>query len=258
MKILAINGSNRGKHGYTQFLIDKVFEGARANGAECETIVLSECHINRCTGCFTCQKKERLYKCIFDDIDDTNIIYDKMRLADIIIFATPVYVFHMSSLLKNLLDRYLSTSDCSDIDISKKGMFFHSIDHALCSKPFATIICQDNLENETHKNIITYFKTYSKFMDANYVGSLVRKSGQLAGHGETNDGMIRFPQLVEIYKAYVKAGEELVKNGRIHHITEKKSNQSLIKISPIVKIMAKSKAFRGKIIRKAKKLSLGM
>jgi multimeric flavodoxin WrbA len=39
MKILAINGSNRGKHGYTQFLIDKVFEGAKANGAECETIM---------------------------------------------------------------------------------------------------------------------------------------------------------------------------------------------------------------------------
>ena len=68
----------------------------------------------------------------------------------------------------------------------------------------------------------------------------------------------RFPQLVEIYKTYVNAGEELVKNGRIHRITKKKANQSLIKISPIVKILAKSSSFRGKILMKAKKMSLGL
>lgn len=68
----------------------------------------------------------------------------------------------------------------------------------------------------------------------------------------------QFPQLVEIYKAYVKAGEDLVKNGRIHRITEKRANQSLIKISPIVKILAKSSSFRGKILMKAKKMSLGL
>ncbi len=68
----------------------------------------------------------------------------------------------------------------------------------------------------------------------------------------------QFPQLVEIYKAYVKAGEELVKNGRIHRITDKKANQSLKKISPIVKILTKSRSFRGKILMKAKKSSLGL
>lgn len=53
MKILAINASYRGKNGYTQFLINKVFEGAKTTGAECETIVLSEHDVKRCICCFT-------------------------------------------------------------------------------------------------------------------------------------------------------------------------------------------------------------
>jgi multimeric flavodoxin WrbA len=38
MKILAINGSHRGDQGHTRFLIDLVFRGARAAGAECECL----------------------------------------------------------------------------------------------------------------------------------------------------------------------------------------------------------------------------
>ena len=36
MKILAINASHRGDQGYTRFLIDRLFQGASAAGAECD------------------------------------------------------------------------------------------------------------------------------------------------------------------------------------------------------------------------------
>ncbi|MCX7774072.1 MAG: flavodoxin family protein, partial [Clostridia bacterium] len=94
MKILAINGSHRGRNGYTQFLINKVLEGAASQGAEVETVTLTEHTIQRCTGCFTCQKQARLGKCIYDGKDAAAMIYNKMREADLLIFATPVYVFN--------------------------------------------------------------------------------------------------------------------------------------------------------------------
>ncbi|MBP2650810.1 MAG: NADPH-dependent reductase [Firmicutes bacterium] len=252
MKVLAINGSQRGKNGYTQFLIEKLFEGVIRAGGECESVTLSELNIKRCTGCFTCQKADHYLKCIFDGIDDVATVYEKMRQADIIIFGTPVYIFTMSGLLLNLLDRYPSTSNCSDLNISKSGLFFHQIDTAICSKPFVTLICQDNIETETHKNIISYFKTYSRFMDAPYIGSLIRKSAIIAGYGKNDAKLLEYPLLNEIYAAFRKAGEELVISGRINKATQKKANQELIKLPHFVKPMLKLSFFRKIIQNKIK------
>jgi len=239
VKILAINGSHRGKKGYTQFLINKLFEGVIEAGGECESITLSELDIKMCTGCFTCQKDNHYLKCIFEGRDDAAKVYDKMRNADIIIFGTPVYIFNISGLLINFLDRYTSTCNCSDLKISKSGLCFHHIDTAMCSKPFVTLICQDNIENETHKNIISYFKTYSRFMDAPYVGSIVRKSAIIAGHGKNEAKLLEYPVLNDIYAAFRNAGKELVTSGRISKTTQKKANQELIKVPWFVRLMIK-------------------
>ncbi len=252
MEIVAINASYRGKKGYTEFLIGKLFEGASAAGAKCESVTLSELDIKRCTGCFTCQRDDRLFRCIHDGKDDAKTVFDKMRHADIIVFATPVYVFNMSTLLKTLLDRYLATSNCSSLKISKSGLFFHHIDEDLCSKPFATVICQDNIENETHKSIVSYFETYARFMDAKYVGSLVRRSAETAGHGRDEDKLNQYPVLKDIYDAFREAGKELVLSGRIGHSTQNRANRRVINIPPLVRYMARFPFLRGNIEKKAR------
>jgi hypothetical protein len=249
MKILAINGSYRGKTGYTQFLIEKLFEGATQAGAECESVTLAELDIKRCKGCFACQKEGHFLKCIFDGKDDVAEVYEKMKKADLIIFATPVYIFNMSVLLKNLFDRYASVCNCFSMNINKSGLCFHHIDASVCSKPFVTLICQDNIENETHKNIISYFETYARFMDADYVGSLVRKSGVAAGHGKSEARLLEYPVLNEIYNAFRKAGKELAVSGRISKSTQRAANQEIIKVPSFITFMARFPFFR-KIISK--------
>ncbi len=250
MKILAINSSFRGKKGYTQFLIDRLFEGATAAGADCETVVLAEKEIRRCTGCFLCQRKDRLYKCIHDGNDDARNVFDKMREADLIIFATPVYVFGMSSLLKNLLDRYPATADCSELRITKSGLFFHRIDESLCAKPFATIVSHDNVEWATHENIVSYFMTYAKFMDAKYVGSLVRSSAMAAGHGWDGAALVKFPVLKDIYAAFQVAGAELVLRGRIRSKTQHRANRAIVRIPLTVRLLAHIPGMQEKITQK--------
>ena len=254
MNIVAINGSHRGRKGYTHFLIEKLFDGARAGAANCEEIILSELNIKNCTGCFTCQREGHLRRCIYEGKDDAESVFKKMREADIIVFATPVYVFAMSSLIKNLLERYNATADCNDFKISRSGLFFHDIDTALCSKPFITIICQDNIEKETHRNIVDYFKTYARFMDARYAGSLVRTAGMIAGYGSDKTKFDKYPILTDIYAAFYDAGLELTKNGTISRSVQKRANRQLVPVPPFVKLLARVPAVRDRIAAERTKM----
>lgn len=257
MKIVAINGSHRGKNGYTQFLINKLFEGAQRAGAKCETIVLAEHNINRCLGCRVCQTQKSYLKCVFDKRDDVDRLFDIMRAADMLVYATPIYIFTMSGLMKTFLDRITSIGDSSMLALSKAGLFFHHIDKQLASKPFALISCQDNFEPETFKNLVSYFKTFSKFLDAPLVGVLARTSGSLVGHGMAPEREAHYPKIHDIYEAFMQAGEELVHKGQISRATEKSANQLIIDIPKPIQFLLKfqwirkNKRVMDKIFKKA-------
>ena len=230
MKILAINGSHRGDKGYTHFLLEKLFHGAVEAGAECETIPLAKLRINRCLGCGQCHTDDHLLQCVYDDKDDVKAVFQKMAGADILVYATPVYVFGMSGLLKTFIDRMNATGNALDLRVSKKGLMFHHVDRAICSKPFVVLVCCDNLETETPRNVLSYFRTFSKFMDAPQVWTLVRNGGRLSGHGGDPDRQGRFPKILEVYAAYEQAGRELWREGRIRRGTQCRANQEIIPV----------------------------
>jgi multimeric flavodoxin WrbA len=258
MKIVAINASHRGDKGFTHFLIDKVAAGARQEGASFETIVLAQHNINRCSGCQVCHTERSYLQCIYEDKDDVKDIFAKMRETDIILFATPVYLFTMSGLLKVFLDRINATGDSGKLQLSESGLFFHHIDSALCSKPFALLVCCDNVEDETPKNVISYFRTYSKFMDAPMVGTLVRKSGKFIGHGRSPEKEKHYPRIFEVYEAFEQAGRELATIGRIRSRTEKRACQQIIGIPPALTMLMKFRPFRERAIEKAKTIFTDM
>jgi len=259
MKILAINGSHRGEKGYTQVLIDKFFEGAKQLNAQCETIVLKNHKINQCLGCRVCHKPEHYLKCVYDEKDDIKEIFDKMRKADILVFATPIYIFNMTGLMKVFLDRITSTADSSIKTISNSGLFFHHIDKNLISKPFVLITTQDNIENETSKNVESYFRTFSSFLDAPFVGYIRRKSGSLIGYGKDLEKEKQYPIIIKVNEAIKKAGFEIVKFGKIKKRTENNCNRKIIPIPSIIELLLKFRFFRNnkvfmtKMLEKVKK-----
>ena len=79
MKIIAINGSHRGENGYTEFLLNKLFQGAQEAGADCEIIHLAKMKMNRCTGCQHCHNEDSLFHCIYENKDDVLSIFNRMR-----------------------------------------------------------------------------------------------------------------------------------------------------------------------------------
>jgi putative NADPH-quinone reductase/putative sterol carrier protein len=104
MKVLAINGSPRGAKGNTDRITQAFLEGAREAGAETETIYLKDKNIKHCRGCFTCWTKTPGV-CIHKD--DMPALLEKLRYADMTVYATPLYVFTVSGIMKDFMDRII-------------------------------------------------------------------------------------------------------------------------------------------------------
>lgn len=97
--VLVISTSLR-VHSNSEALADSFIEGAKAAGNSVEKISLKGKSIAFCKGCLACQKAGA---CVIKD--DALDIAEKMRNADVIAFATPIYYYEMSGQMKTLLDR---------------------------------------------------------------------------------------------------------------------------------------------------------
>lgn len=250
MKILAINASYRGDQGHTHFLIDKLFRGANAAGAECEVVTLARHKINRCLACDECHTAEHYLKCLYAEKDNVAGIFAKITSADLVIYATPVYLFGVSGLLKTFLDRFYSTSDVNQMRVTRSELLFHHVDEKICSKPFVSLVVCDNLDPEMPKNACEYFRTFARFMDAPHVGELIRSGGRLFGHGHDPRAAERFLKIRAVYAAYERAGRELALNGRISMATQREANQEIIPI-PFFGLLKRLTPLKRMMVQKA-------
>jgi len=100
MKILAIHGSPRTLRSNTRRLAQFVLEGAAETGAETEMIDLCDLRVTPCTACEGCSFNGI---CVFDD--DVPLLVERMKEADGIVFASPVYIDNVSGQMKVFFDR---------------------------------------------------------------------------------------------------------------------------------------------------------
>ena len=99
MKAIAIVGSPR-KNGNTEILARHTLKAIKEEGLDTELIRLAGLDIKPCTACDACKKQER---CTIND--DLWPVYIKMKEADAIIFASPVYFSSATPEIKALMDR---------------------------------------------------------------------------------------------------------------------------------------------------------
>lgn len=84
----------------SEFLARECERGAKDADHNVEFISLKGKNIGFCIGCLACQKSGT---CVLkDDISD---FLDKVKNADVLIFATPIYYYEMSGQMKTLFDR---------------------------------------------------------------------------------------------------------------------------------------------------------
>jgi multimeric flavodoxin WrbA len=114
--IVGINGSPH-KNGTTSMLLKRVLNSSKKSGAETLLIHLVDKNIKPCLGCYS--KNSELCKYPCKQKDDMQEIHRLIIKADGIVFASPVYWFNMSGLMKNFVDR-LTCLACSGYLIKGK------------------------------------------------------------------------------------------------------------------------------------------
>lgn len=175
---LYINGSNRNKNCY-RILNDVKTENDKL-------ISLADKSINYCLGCNSCRNNLENYCIIEDDMLD---IYEYMLKADKIIIASPIYMNHITGILKNVIDRWNPFSYRGNL----KGKDIYLI----------TIGQMSEQENKDIANTIKeYFEGISEFMEFRF--HFIRNL--TAGDIETVDDVSK------MYKNYDEIIEEIKNN----------------------------------------------
>ena len=99
MKVILINGSPH-QNGTTARALKELTAELNNCGIETETVPMAGKVIRGCIGCYYCRKNG---KCVFND--EVNEVAQKIKSADGLIIATPVYYASVSGTLKCFLDR---------------------------------------------------------------------------------------------------------------------------------------------------------
>ena len=100
-KILVVMGSPR-KEGNSATLAKQVAAAAEASGAEVESVYLHDMEVSPCTACDLC-RDDTATECVIDD--RMTSLYPKLRSADVLVIASPIYWFTMSAQTKLFMDR---------------------------------------------------------------------------------------------------------------------------------------------------------
>jgi multimeric flavodoxin WrbA len=100
MKVIGLIASPH-KEGNTAWIVNKILEGAKEQGAETEAYYFSELDIKPCRGCLGCHKGDR--GCVVDD--DMQKLYAALERADAVVLGSPIYMGQMSGQAKVFVDR---------------------------------------------------------------------------------------------------------------------------------------------------------
>lgn len=107
-KIIVLNGSPR-KNGNTSALVREFVRGAEQAGNQVQVFQLGSMQIGGCKGCFGGGKNPDS-PCV--QKDDMEKIYPAYKEADVLVLASPLYYWTISSQLKTAFDRLFAVAEC--------------------------------------------------------------------------------------------------------------------------------------------------
>ncbi|WP_090091959.1 flavodoxin family protein [Clostridium uliginosum] len=211
MKILALNGSPRGENGNTEVILKPFLKGFKKAGAEIETVYLKDKNIKHCSGCFTCWTKTP-GKCIHkDDMED---LLFKVSKADIIVYATPLYYFTVTGIMKDFMDRMLPLNNG---EIVKSDENYSHTRRIKRETPVKTVLIS-NCGFPGSNNFSGLVETFKVMTKSNLAASILCSQGGVLKYINTNDNLKNL--YIPFFLALENAGEEIVKYGYIKAETQ--------------------------------------
>jgi len=201
-KVIAINGSPKMEKGNTAKLLKPFLDGLETAGASVELFYAKRLNVKPCNGELYCWSKKP-GQCHIDD--SMQSLYPKMRDADIIVLATPVYV-PLPGEMQNLLNRLVPlmeptlkwrngrtrlTGLRADVKISK----------------FVLVSTCGWWEMGNFGTVLRIVKELANDSNVDFAGALLRPHFQYMTENKE--------KAEKIFEAAKQAGTQLVKEGRM-------------------------------------------
>lgn len=218
IKVLAFNCSPKMDKGNTAMILGPFLEGMREAGAEVELFYTKKLKINPCTGLFSCWTKNP-GKCYQDD--DMQMLYPKLREADIVVYATPVYLDGVSGPMKNLMDRTLPL--VQPFFELRDGHCRHPLREGTKTGKVVLVSSCGFWEMDNFDPLLVHMKAYCKNVKREFAGALLRPHG---------GGLMVLTEmglpLDDIFEAAKEASRQLIKDGKMSTETLKIVSRELM------------------------------
>jgi len=223
MHVMAINGSPRKEKSSTYHILAPLLDGMRAAGATTELVHLGQLQIKPCLGCFLCWVKTP-GKCV--QKDDMSALLERFVQADLVVFGTPLYHYHMSGLMKNFIDRTLPTFEPWLVQDPNHPELSGHPDRYPKDRGMLLISPCGFPEFGYFEPLVQYFKFWAKKIGWRYMGEILRPEGDSLSNdqGQENFGWY--------YKLVRQAGEDLINRGLINSEVQAGLRRSLFPGGP--------------------------
>ncbi len=142
--VLAFVGSAR-RGGNTDLMVSEALLAVRSCGATARRIRLADLDMRPCMGCMRCSRG----RCR-THADDMEAVLDQMLEARSLLFATPVYFWNVSGLMKTLWDRMLPVAG---LDLKHRPLGMKPL---LAGKRAGIIVVQEEAQGP-HSSIVRLF-----------------------------------------------------------------------------------------------------
>ena len=209
MKVLLVRGNPR-KNGFTQYLVNLFATGLREAGASVTDVDLAaeEYALKPCLGCYHCWLVKP-GECIHHDPMEK--LLPVILEADVMVCATPVYYFAMSSPLKNFFERTFPLTG-EGLETSRMGILRNRLREPArwANKKFISITVGALRAREAYEPVNQTFRLIADTLDMELGGQLTRpESHQLPFK------LSKPITLKRVESAFYKAGREAGTTGKI-------------------------------------------
>jgi multimeric flavodoxin WrbA len=208
-KVLAINSSPNMANGNTARILNPFIDGMKEAGADVELFYLKKMKIRPCLGCLKCWTKTPGECIISDDMDG---MLPKIKEADIMVFATPLYWDGVSGLMKMFMDRMTPLGE-PFIEIID-GRSRHPVREGFAHGKLVLVSTCGFFEEINFEPMLIHMKAAAFNLRREFAGALLRPNAMSIKPAEH----FNIP-LDDIYEAAKVAGVELIENGKMSEET---------------------------------------
>jgi NAD(P)H-dependent FMN reductase/putative sterol carrier protein len=219
MKVLLLRGNPR-PNGYTQRLADLFLRGLREAGATVTDVDLCSQNILPCLGCFHCWVVTP-GQCVHPDAMEG--LLEQVLDADVLVCATPIYYFSMSSVMKMFFERTFPLAKPGTVP-SGLGLSRNSIRYPerWRGKKIITLVTGALRDPEVYRPANETFKLIADSLDLELGGQLTRPEAYLLDYPLSKPKTLK-----RIEAAFVQAGKEAGATGRLTAATMAEASLAL-------------------------------